>query len=446
VLPAVGRGLFVLLAVAILPSVAFVVGSTSYEKSRYAQPPSSSVGAAVPPAHNPSKPTVAVVVGNDGANVADTLVPYAVLASTGAFNVYTVAAERRPVPLLGGLDLVPDLSFAQLKQRLGGAAPQVTVVPDMPTSATADAKVAAWLRDRGDLVLGVCTGARLLAKSGLLDGRKATSHWYRLGELGHNYPAVNWQRGVRYLDDGDVITTGGLLSSVDGTLRVIERLLGTDAATKAARTVGWRYYSPGKPAVLPVASLTAGDAITHLLNYGFRANDTTVGVVLANGVDEIDLAAAFDPYGEIKAARTLAISTDGAAVRSKHGLTFVPRAGMDAAGRVDHLLITRGDRDADLTAARRTDVPVAYLTHESGFAYDTALREMALNTDITTTRWAAKILEYPDPELRLAGQGWPWQPAVRPLVLALVGLAVAIATLFLWRGWRGDYSRREQRS
>lgn len=163
-------------------------------------------------AHDPGKPTAAVVVGNRGANVSDALAPYDVLATTGAFNVYTVAPQRRPLPLLGGLDLVPDLDFAQLRERLGGAAPDVTVVPEMPES-DGDAAVTAWLRDTASdgLVLSVCTGARLVADAGLLGGRDATSHWYRLDGLEQRHPEVNWQRGTRYVDDGDVITTGGLL-------------------------------------------------------------------------------------------------------------------------------------------------------------------------------------------------------------------------------------------
>jgi len=61
------------------------------------------------PAHEAGKPTAVIVVGSEGANAADVLAPYEVLAATGAFNLYTVAPQRRPVPLTGGLDLVPDL-------------------------------------------------------------------------------------------------------------------------------------------------------------------------------------------------------------------------------------------------------------------------------------------------------------------------------------------------
>jgi hypothetical protein len=85
VLPIAGRGLVVLLAFLAIPSAAFVADSRAYEQSRYAQPElttttASAVTAATPLAHDPGKPTAVVVVGGSGANVADTLVPYDVLA------------------------------------------------------------------------------------------------------------------------------------------------------------------------------------------------------------------------------------------------------------------------------------------------------------------------------------------------------------------------------
>lgn len=210
----IGRVAAAVLLAAAVPAAVLLTGSTSYEQSRYGTPVAgphadAAVAAATPPTHDPGKQTAVVVVGGRGANVADVLVPYDLLSSTGRFNVYVVAPQRRPLPLLGGLDVVPDLTFAELADRLGGAGPDVTVVPDMPTDAAADAAVAGWLRDtagRG-LVLGVCSGARLVADAGLLDGRPATSHWYRLGAIEAAHPQVNWQRGVRYIDDGSVITT-----------------------------------------------------------------------------------------------------------------------------------------------------------------------------------------------------------------------------------------------
>lgn len=422
-------------AFALLPVVVGVANARAYEANRYGQPAASFANAPVP-THDPAKPTAAVVVGTSGANVADTLVPYGVLSTTEAFNVYVVAPERRPVALLGGLDLVPDLSFAQLSERLNGAAPDVTIVPEMPDSEASDAAVTGWLRDYASdgLLVSVCTGARLLAEAGLLDGREATSHWYRLAKLEREHPAVEWRRGTRYVDDGDVITTGGLLSSIDGSLRVVERLLDEDAAAKAAAAVGWPHYSPSRPAPLPVAKLAPDNAVMHLLGLGFRANGTIVGVVVADGVGEVELAAAFDPYPEIKAARTLAIAA-GETVRSRHGLTFVPRAELAAVpGGVDRLVVPGAvDRDPAVAAL---GLPTTYLHEQPGFAFDPALRELASTMDLPTARWAAKVLEYPAAGLGLSGPTWPWTLTLTPIFLGLTGMALLAGTLALARRLR----------
>ncbi|WP_160573512.1 DJ-1/PfpI family protein [Actinomadura physcomitrii] len=425
-----GRGLVVLAALFVVPGVEFFIGSRGFASYRYAPPEAGRPPAVAPPVHAPGKPTVAVVVGNAGANVADTLVPYGLLASTGRFNVYTVAPERRPVPLLGGLDLVPDLDFAQLSGRLGGRAPDVTVVPEMPSDKDSDRRVIGWLRSTGSrgLVLGVCTGARLVADAGLLDGREATTHWYRLSGLEDAHPAVHWRRGVRYLDEGNVITTGGLLSSVDGTLRVIERFAGTGTAAAAARAAGWGRYSPGTPARMPESRLSPSNAIVHLLNLGFRSNTSTVGVVLTGGVGELELASVFSPYAEVKAARTVAIAAT-ATVRSRHGLTFVPRERLaGAVDDVDRLMVpgaaAAANRDPGIAAAaRRAGVPLEYPHRRPGFAFDPVLRSMARTFDRPTARWTSKILEYRSADLGSSGSSWPWTPTLRLLLFALAGVA-----------------------
>ena len=440
VLRVLGRGLVVLLAFLLVPGVVFVISAHGFDAAEYARPATTTgstaaVDAANPPGHDPGKPTVAIVVGNSGANVADTLVPYDMLAGTGAFNVYTVAAERRLVPLQGGLDLVPDLDFRQLSRRLGGEPPDVTVVPDMPDfDEVSDRHVTTWLRDTASrgLVLSVCTGARLVAEAGLLDGQNATTHWYRLAGLRDDHPAVHWRRGTRYVDDGTVITTGGLLSSVDGTLRVIERLAGTETAAAAARRAGWRHYSPGTPATLPVSRLTPSNAIVHLLNLGYRSDTTAVGVVLTNGVGELELASAFSPYAEVEAGRTVALASTPT-VRSRHGLTFVPRARLTggAADDVDRLLVpgrTAAARpDPEVAAiARAAGVAVEYPHRRPEFAFDPVLRSMSRNLDRPTARWTGKILEHPATGLRPSDRGWPWAPTLRLLLLGLAGVAALV--------------------
>ena len=125
--------------------------------------PSAPVEEGAAPTHDPGKPTAVILLGPEGANAADVLAPYEVLAATGAFNLYTVAPQRQPVPLTGGLDLVPDLSLGQLDQRLPKG-PEVIVVPQLSEVAAglppSLAPVIAWLqrqRTQGDpLLVGVC--------------------------------------------------------------------------------------------------------------------------------------------------------------------------------------------------------------------------------------------------------------------------------------------------
>jgi hypothetical protein len=167
-----------------------------------------------------------------------------------------------------------------------------------------------------------------------------------------------------------------------------------------------------------------------------------MGVLLADGVGELQLAAAFAPYAEVKAARTLAIGAGGTAIRSRHGLTFLPRAGLDAVTRVDHLLVPGAGDDAELgpghTAARAAGTPVE--RQRPGFAFDTTVHDMARIMDVPTAQWTAKILEYPPEDLRLAGAAWPWPPTARALLLGLAGLAAALGAVMLRRRLRARRS------
>jgi transcriptional regulator GlxA family with amidase domain len=406
--------------------------------------PPASVDTAPVPAHDPAKPTAVFLLGPEGANAADVLAPYEVLAATGAFNLYTVAPERQPVPLTGNLDLVPDLSLAQLDARLPDG-PEVIVVPQL-TEVLAGvppslAPVIAWLqgqRAQGDrLLVGVCVGAEVLAEAGLIDGRPATSHWLGLIGLRRNYPQVGWTDGVRYLDDGDLITTGGVLSGVDGALRVVERMVGQAAAARAAQAVHWPSYSPGAPMSIQRSRPAPADVV-GLLSAGYRWDRPTMGVLLTDGAGETELAAAFRPYTELSyLARPLAVTTDGRPVRSRHGLTFTPRATLaSAAPELDRLVVPGADA-ARRQAAKGLELPEGlapvYLHDRPGFAFDAALGDIARTRDVATARWVAKTLQYPTTDPPLAGPAWPWTLTLRPILLAGVAVTAVLGIRLLRR-------------
>ncbi|MEV4224086.1 DJ-1/PfpI family protein [Nonomuraea sp. NPDC049725] len=383
--------------------------------------------------HDPAKPTVALLTGPGGTNVADLLGPYEVLAGTGRVNTYVVAADAGPAPLTGGLDLVPDLTLDGLTRLLDERRDRLdaVVIPAMqePYPAAGD-----WLRAhaaRGAIVVSVCNGARVLAGTGLLDGRRATSHWLRLSGLRADFPAVGWTGGVRYVDDGEVITTAGVLSGIDGALRIVERLLGADAAQEAAQRVHWRHYSPGAAAPIPESGLEPGDAVVGI-NASYRPGPSAIGVRLVDGVGELELASVFISYTEhAMVGRTVAIG-DGP-VRSRHGLTFVPRATpAEAAGELGRLIVP------GLDAARRQVTGVGDLRpeypHTGGeFAFDPVMRDIARTYDVQTARWTAKTLEYPVQDLGLTGSAWPWPATAVAGLLVLLGAAVATGGVLLLR-------------
>jgi transcriptional regulator GlxA family with amidase domain len=95
-----------------------------------------------------------------------------------------------------------------------------------------------WLRDqhaRGATLGGVCVGSWLLAESGLLNGRSATTHWTSAKAFAERYPDIKLKADTPIVDDGDLITTAGLMAWSELGLRLVDRLLGPSIASATAR-------------------------------------------------------------------------------------------------------------------------------------------------------------------------------------------------------------------
>ncbi|TCK26241.1 DJ-1/PfpI family protein [Pseudonocardia endophytica] len=420
--------ILVLLLVALAPAgvTAAVAAPATFASLHVPGPPRP-----VPPpsarGHDPHLPTAVVVLGNDGAVVSDVLGPYEVLAASGRFNLYTAAPRREPVPLTGGLDLVPDLTLDEVSRRTGPAGPDLLVVPALPADDTPAARaVAGWVAGRsaaGTTLLGVCNGAGLLASAGVLDGRPATAHWSRLGRLRSAFDRVGWVEGRRFVDDGDVVTTGGILSGLDGTLHLVERFAGRDAADRAAAAVGWHRHPGDAPVHAP-----GGPDPAAILNAGYRLDPDRIGVVLTPGVGELELASVFDVHGgQSLAGRTVALGTAPGAVRSRHGLTFLPRAVLaDAAVDLDRLLVPGRDAAADRAVPAPERGPLPEYPHRGdGFAFDDTIADVARTMDRATATWAAKASEMPTDGVRLDGAAWPWTPSATLLALLVGGVLLA---------------------
>jgi AraC family transcriptional regulator, transcriptional activator FtrA len=355
-----------------------------------------------PPVHDPQKPTVAVLLGNTLGEPTDVLGPYAMFAESGEYNVYTVAASRTLRTLTGGLDLVPHLSFDELAARLHGD-PDIVVVPQIvDIRASINAPVVAWVRGQAHgraLLFSWCTGAEVLAESGALDGKAATAHWGDIDRLQRTYPSVHWQRGVRYVDGGTVLSTAGLTAGVDATLHLLARRNGAQVAAKVAQAL----HIPPSPYVdnpkCRQFEFAPADAI-FLLNAGFRWPKPRSSLWLYDGVRELDLGSAVDVYG-ISAAYQIQTQSTAASVMSSHGIQFVPREQVHAS-----------------PVTPEGGVPGAALPSEGTrqFAYNAAVEDLARHQDAWTARFAAKRLEIRTP-LRIDGDSWPMRAVLAPLFI-----------------------------
>lgn len=434
---AIGYTLSALAAIALAATVGFVNGAALLISG-----PPAGLGAtlthAPAPSFDPRKPTVAIVLGNTRTVSSDFLLPYAMFAESGAYNVYAVAETRELRTLTGGVDVLPHYSFAELAALLGRS-PDMIVVPAIrDTEKPQNAPVRGWLRQHAQgqtVVFSWCTGAEVLAASGLIDGKTVTTHWGDIDRLERTYPAARWQRGERYIDAGMLITTGGITSGVDATLHVIARRNGPAVAGKVARAL--RYPASPFAASTHMAQYAteAADGIL-LLNLAFNWPKPQAGVWLYNGVSEADLGAIDDVYQMSSAYQTATVAA-GESVISQHGLQIVPRWHSHTLPAMDRLLLPGGNGAEQAAASLPPElggVPITRLQndHAPAYVFTTALRDLAASHDLPSATFAAKRLEVRGP-LQLTGTQWPLHLLAIPLLAGLAGAAAFGGAAWLLR-------------
>jgi len=167
----------------------------------------------------------------DGVQIIDYTGPYEVFGQAH-FEVFTVSKDGKPITTAMGMRVTPTYSMENAPEA------EVLVIPGGHVQDTyQDEAVLDWLRRRTEQsrqVMSVCNGAFLLAKTGLLDGKRATTFYGLIDELREFAPEVEVVSDQRFVDNGKIITTAGLSSGIDGSLHVIEKLFGHGRAQSIA--------------------------------------------------------------------------------------------------------------------------------------------------------------------------------------------------------------------
>jgi YHS domain-containing protein/putative intracellular protease/amidase len=189
---------------------------------------------------NPLKPPaqgsipVAFLI-SEGAQVIDFAGPWEVFQDVMVpgrtdhpFRLYTVSESTAPIHTSGGMKIVPDYNFEN------APVPKVIVIPaqSRPSEAALE-----WIRKSTkttDVTMSVCTGAFVLARTGLLSGKAATTYHGAFVRFANEFPDIHLKRGARFVENGNLATAGGLSSGIDLALRVVERYFGREVAQNTA--------------------------------------------------------------------------------------------------------------------------------------------------------------------------------------------------------------------
>ncbi len=156
------------------------------------------------------------------------------------FSVFTISREPN-VRCAGGLRVTTDYTLGEHPLI------ELLVVPGGNGTRREEnnPELLEWIKraaEASEIAATVCTGARLLAKTGLWDGLRVTTHWNSIAYVRETYPAIDVVEGVRYVDAGKYVSSAGITAGIDLALHLVERLHGFEVAQRTARILEYDYW------------------------------------------------------------------------------------------------------------------------------------------------------------------------------------------------------------
>ena len=323
--------------------------------------------------HKGARPVIAIIGINNATEITDYLVPTGILRRADVAKVVMLATGPGPVQLYRALRVEPDATVAAFDVAHPEGADYV-IVPAM--SRDDDPAVLAWLRkqsNKGARIIGICAGAKVVGAAGLLDGKRATTHWYYLSEMLKRGPTIEYVANRRMVADRGVVTTTGITASIPMMLTLIEAIDGRTKADSVARDLGVTTWDARHAS--SAFKFTRPFATTVLLNrLGFWKHEH-LGIQLEPGMDEVSLALAADAWARTyrSSVSTFAASTE--AIVTANGIRVLP------------------DRDvADLPEDRRLST---FPDRRPAEALDDTLHAITARYGNNTANVVSMQLEYP---------------------------------------------------
>ena len=319
------------------------------------------------------RPLIAIVGANGGTEVTDYLMPYGILRRADVADVMLLGTQPGAVRLYPALKVEPDATVADFDSRHPEGADYV-IVPAMRRDN--DPAVLQWIKQqaaKGALIIGVCAGAKIVGAAGLLDGKRATTHWYYVKELRAKRPAMVYVPDRRLVVDRGVATTTGITASMPMSITLIAAIAGRARADAVARDLGlngWdlRHESAAFEFTRPFASTAIRNRLTFW-------NHERLGLELVSGVDEVSLALVVDAWSRTYRSRVVTFSGSAQAQQSRYGVRLLP------------------DRVAATSSAADLLSPIGQ--RQPARALAQTLDEIAARYGVDTADFVAMQLEHP---------------------------------------------------
>jgi putative intracellular protease/amidase len=268
------------------------------------------------------RPLIAMVGINDATETTDYVVPYGILRRADVADVMMLATEPGPVKLYPALAVEPQATVADFDARHPDGADYV-IVPAM--SRDDDAAALEWIRNqaaKGAIIIGICAGAKVVGNAGLLDGKRATTHWFFLEELMRERPAIRYVADRRIVVDGGIVTTTGITASMPFCLTLIEAIAGRTKAETVARELGLADWSVHHDS--DAFRLTRPFVATVIRNTLTFWNRERFGLELTPGMDEVTLALVADAWSRTYRSRAVTFASGPGTVETANGLQLIP--------------------------------------------------------------------------------------------------------------------------
>jgi len=305
----------------------------------------------------------------------DLMAPFYLFNATQKANVYVVSEKKAPILLVNSLFILPHYSFTEIDSL--HITPDVIVIPNVTVHLKTPPKPSTvnWIKKHytgSNVVLAICDGSATAAATGLYDGKPITTHASDYKTLQKQFPKAGWVRDISVTQSGNLYSTAGVANAVEGSLTVIKRVFGEQTMHAVLHEVAY----PHADIKLEHKSeaVRTGAVIKIASKMLFRKN-YKIGVLLADSVNEFELASVLDTYMRTFPKSINSFSVGGKNITSKYGLTLYPTGNIveDQVNEV-HVLNPKSFTTSDLFTNASI---VKYTTERKQYPIEVCLERIA---------------------------------------------------------------------